>query len=151
MDTRQKAILRDIVTVIAITAIAVVAIIILRNYVNRSEAMRAMQDLGGKVLEYRKTHGSVPPQSYVDGIKANLEGSVRLRGLRYRGLAINSESQADEILAYTEGVYRSLFSGSRVLVLRLNGAVEWMEKEKFDKLLPEEKRELEMQQQQREM
>jgi hypothetical protein len=151
MDTRQKAILRDIVTVIAITAIAVVAIIILRNYVNRSEAMRAMQDLGRKVLEYRKAHGSVPPQSYVDGIKANLEGSVRLRGLRYRGLAINSESQPDEILAYTEGVYRSLFSGSRVLVLRLNGAVEWMEKEKFDKLLPEEKRKLEMQQQQREM
>lgn len=144
MNRRQKAILINFTTVIIITAIAVVAMIDLKNWVNRSEAMRAMEHLGQEVLRYRKKHGSVPPESYVDTIKEDLEGHVRLGKLQYRARWIDFESTPNEILAYTEKKYRSLLFSNGFIVMRLNGRVEWMEKQKFETLLaqqqgPEEK------------
>ena len=77
MNRRQKTILIDFITVIIVTVIAVVAMINFKDWVNRSEAMRAMEHLGKIVLQYRKNYGSVPPESYVDRIKEDLEGHVR--------------------------------------------------------------------------
>ena len=144
MNRRQKAILINFTTVIIITAIAVVAMIDLKNWVNRSEAMRAMEHLGQEVLRYRKKHGSVPPESYIDTIKEDLEGHVRLGKLQYRARWIDFESTPNEILAYTEKKYHSLLFSKGFIVMRLNGRVEWMEKQKFETLLaqqqgPEEK------------
>ena len=51
-----------------------------KGYVNRSEAMRAMTQLGQRVLEYRNQYGSLPPQSFVDGIKGDVEGAVPTSG-----------------------------------------------------------------------
>lgn len=125
----------NFVAVIVITAIVVVAMINFRGCVNRSEAMRAMEDLGRRVLEYRKTSGSVPPESYVNRIKPELEGYVRLGRLRYRALWIDSESTDDEILAYTEIKSHSLLFGDGFIVLRLDGRIEWMDKQEFEPLL----------------
>ncbi len=138
MNKRQKAILIDFTTVIVATAIAVLAMIIFKDWINRSEATRAIQQLGQTVLQYRKDHGSVPPESYVDRIKENLEGHVRLGSLQYRARWIDFESTPDEILAYTEKNYRSLFFGKGFIVLRLNGTVEWMEEEQFKTLLAQQ-------------
>lgn len=145
MNKRQKAILVKFITVIVITAVAVVAMINFKDSVNRSEAMRAMEQLGQIVLQYRKNHGAVPPESYVDGIKEDLEGHIRLGNLRYRARWLDFESTPDEILAYTERNYRSLLVGKGYVVLRLDGRVEWMGKREFETLLAQHQSPMEIQ------
>jgi len=145
MNKRQKAILVEFITVIVITAVAVVAMLNFKDWVNRSEAMRAMEDLSREVLRYKKKHGSVPPESYVDGIKGDLEGHVRLGNLRYRARWLDFESTPNEILAYTERNYRSLLVGKGYVVLRLDGRVEWMGKREFETLLAQHQSPMEIQ------
>jgi hypothetical protein len=146
MNRRQKTILRNTTTVIVITAIAVAAMINLRNWVNRSEAMRAMEDLSRIVLQHREKYGSVPPESYIDRIKEELEGHVRLGKVIYRAQWISFESTPDEILAYTERPHSSWLFGKRYIVLRLDGRIEWMDKRELETLLAQQQssQELEM-------
>ena len=68
----------------------------------------------------------------------DLKGRVRLAGLQYRALWIDSGSAPDEILAYIEKNYRSLLVGGGYVVLMLDGRVEWMDKKKFKKLLAQQ-------------
>ena len=138
MNRRQKSILINIISVITITFIAVVAMINLKDWVNRSEAMRAMEHLGEIVLQYRAEKGSVPPQSYVDSIKTNLKGHARLGDLQYRALWIDFDSTPDDVLAYVEKKYHSLILSSGFIVLRLDGRVEWMQKQQLDVLLAQQ-------------
>jgi hypothetical protein len=133
------------VTILIITAFAVVAMINFKDWVNRSEAVRAMEHLGRIALQYRKEHGSVPPQSYVDRIREDLPGSVRLGNLQYRGLWIEFESSGDEILAYVKKEYHSSFLSDGFVVLRLDGRVEWMGKEEFKELLARQQSPIEIQ------
>jgi len=151
MNRRQKVILIKFVAVMVITAIAIVALTNFRHWVNRSEAMRAMEHLRLRVKQYRDEHGSVPPESWVDSQIENLPGHVRLGNLHYRGLWIDFESTPDEILAYTERNYRSLLVGQGYIVLRLGavlrdeGRVEWMGKREFEKLLAQHQSPMEIQ------
>ena len=147
MNRRQKLVLRDFVIVIVITAIAVVAMLNFKDLVNRSEARRAMEQLGREVVEYRKTRGSVPRESYIDSIKEDLEGHLRLGKLQYRGRWIDFESPPETILAYTKGNYRSFLLGKGYIVLRLNGEVQWMGRQEFESLLAQQQSptEIEMQ------
>jgi hypothetical protein len=138
MNKRQKAILVDFAIVIVATAIAVITMINFKDWINRSEATRAMQQLGEIVLSYRKEHGSVPSESYVEQIRENLEGHARLGKLQYRARWIDFESPPDEILAYAAKDYRSLLFGKGFIVLRLDGTVEWMEKQQFEMLLAQQ-------------
>ena len=150
MNRRQKAILRDFATVIVITAIAVVAMIIFKDFVNRSEAMRAMEHLRRRVKQYRDEHGSVPPKSWVDTQRENLPGNVRLGNLQYRARWIDFESTPDEILAYTERNYRFRLVGKGYIVLRLDavlkddGRAEWMDKQEFETLLARQQSQMEI-------
>ena len=150
MNRRQKTILKDFAIVIIATAIAVVAMINLKDWVNRSEAMRAMEHLRRSLQQYRDKHGSVPPQSWVDSQIKNLPGHVRLGELQYRGRWISYDSTGDEVLAYTEKNYRSLLLGKGYVVLRLgavlsdDGRVEWMEKQQFESLLAQQQSPLEI-------
>lgn len=121
-----------------VTAVAAVVMIDFKNWVNRSEAMRAMAELGREVLRYRQQYGSVPPESYVDSIKEDLAGHVRLTNLQYRARWIDFESDPNEILAYTEKRHHSLLFGYVFIVLRLNGSVELMDKHEFEKLLAQQ-------------
>jgi len=145
MNKRQKAISVKFITVIVITVVAVVAMINFKDWVNRSEAMRAMEQLGQIVLQYQKKHGSVPPVSYVDRIKERLQGNVRLGKLYYRALWIDFDSPPDTILAYTEISYRSLLFRDGYIVLRLNGSVEWMGELEFEALLAQHQSQMEIQ------
>lgn len=145
MNRRQKTVLINFVVVITITAVAVLAMVNLKDWVNRSEATRAMEQLGQEVLDYRNKYGSVPPQSYLDNIRENLQGNVRLGNLRYRARWIDFDCPPDEILAYTEKNYHSLFLRGGFIVLRLDGSVEWMEKQKFEALLAQQQSPMEIQ------
>ena len=89
----------DFITVIVVTIIAVLAMINFKDWLNRSEAMRAMQHLGQIVLQHKKNYGSVPPESYVVGIKEQLQGHVRLGDLKYRARWLDLDSMPDEILS----------------------------------------------------
>jgi hypothetical protein len=145
MNKRQKAILVKFITVIVITVVAVAAMINFKDWVNRSEAMRAMEQLGQIVLQYQKKHGSVPPESYVDRIRERLQGNVRLGKLYYRALWIDFDSPPDTILAYTKKKYRSLFLNDGFIVLRLNGNVEWMGEREFEASLAQHQSPMEIQ------
>lgn len=118
-----------------VTAIAVVAMINLKNWVNRSESMRAMEGLSRIVSQYKAKYGRVPPESYVDEIKEELEGHARLGDVIYRAQWIDFESKPDEILAYTEQPRSSWLFGKKHIVLRLDGRVEWMDEREFKTLL----------------
>lgn len=135
MNRRQKTIIIKLMTITFVTAFAVVAMINFKDYVNRAEAIRATEHLGKLVSQYRKEHGSVPPESYINNMREELEGHVRLGELHYRALWIEPESGPNEILAYAEKKYRSFFLEDGFIVLRLNGSVEWMNKPDFDKIL----------------
>jgi len=144
MNKRQKAIIINFATIITATIIAVAAMINVKDWVNRSEAMRAMEHLSQIVLQYRKENGCVPPESYVDRIKEELEGSARLGNLNYRARWIEPDSSPDEILAYTQRDYTTFIGGSGAIVLRLDGRVEWMDKETFEPLLARQQKPLEI-------
>jgi len=151
MLRRQKKLLRDVITVVVFTAIAVVAIINFKDWANRSETIRAMEQLSREVFRYRRDNGILPPESYVAGIKKDLEGGVRLGNLRYRALWIDFEATSDEILAYAEKNYRSSLLSDGYVVLRLDGRVQWMGKQQFKELLAQQQSEseIEMLQQER--
>lgn len=135
MNKAQKSILTNFVTVIAVTTFAVIAMINLKAWVNRSEAMRAMTHLGEVVLEYKKTNGVIPPQSYIDRVETSLQGYARLSEIQYRARWIDFDSPADDILAYSEQNYRSLVIADGFIVLRLNGRVEWVDKKILTEVL----------------
>jgi len=145
MNKRQKSILIDFTAVIVITIVAVVAMINFKDWVNRAEAMRAMEHLGKIVIKYRSNHGALPPESYVETIKKTLPGHPRLGRMHYRGRWIGFDSPDDAILAYTEKKYRSLILNHGFIVLRRKGQVEWMEKQEFERLLAPQQSPLEIQ------
>jgi len=147
MNKRQRMLVTESVIILAITVIAVVAMINLKDYVNRSEAMRAMRQLGIEILKWRQQfanehpqiHRLAPPEPWIERQRVNLPGNVRLGELTYRARYIDSESTPDEILAYTEKSYRSPLVGKGYIVLFLDGHIEWMSKDQFKELLSKQR------------
>lgn len=143
MNKRQRQILRESLIIIAVTAFAVFIIINVKDLVNRSEAMRAMNALSKKISEHRKKYNQLPPESWIESQKQHLPGAPRLGEIKYRALWINTNSSEDEILAYSAKEYNSFFVGQGYVILRLNGKVQWMNKKEFEKLLKKQKAEAE--------
>ena len=143
MNRRQKALLVNFITVTFVTVAFIVGIMHLRDWLNKSEAMRAMEHIGQEVLGYREKYRSLPSESYLGPIKRQ---HVRLGELNYRAQWIDFESPPDTILAYTKKEFRSEFVKSGYVVLRLDGQVQWMEKKEFEQLLARQQsqREIEM-------
>ncbi|MCK5180444.1 MAG: hypothetical protein KAR32_13020 [Candidatus Omnitrophica bacterium] len=135
MNKRQKDVLVNSIIVTTVTIITVIAIMNFKDWVNRSEATRAMGHIGRIVVEYRRQKGIVPPESHIAKIKQTLEGYARLGELKYRARWIDFESTPDEILAYTRKNYNSFFFSNGYIVLRLDGRVEWMDVDDFEELL----------------
>jgi len=139
VNRRQRALLIESILVVAATTAAVIGMIHLKDHVNRSEAIRAMEGLGKLVLEYRKEHGSLPPQSYVDSVKGDVEGAVRMGNVKYRALYIGLDAPDDTILAYSEKRHPSSLLKDGYVVLRLSGAVEWMPTAEFTRLFAQQR------------
>ena len=143
MNRYQRNVLIKAVVVVFVTTFIVVAMTEFKNVVNRAEAIRAMEELGQKILAYRKEHGAIPPQSYLNQIRETLPGNVRLGDLHYRARWIGFEADDKEILAYTKKGRSSLLSGEGAIFLRLGGQVQWMEKKQFQALLAQQQSQLE--------
>lgn len=138
MNKLQKAVVTKLISVLVFTVISVVVFVYLRGVVNRSEAKRAMEHLRQVVTDYKERHGFLPPESFVTRAKEDFGWNMRLDDLQYRGLWIDSESQPHEILAYTENERNSYLSGSKHLILRLDGTIDWIEKKRFHELLAQQ-------------
>ncbi len=144
MNKRQKATLVEVATVLLITLIAVVAMINFKDYINRSEAISAMQQLGKIVLEYRQQHGRVPSESVFLRERNDVKGSVRLTDLVYRGLWIDFEAEPNDILAYAEKNYPSSLLDDGYVVLWFDANAVWMGKAEFGELLAQQQSEVEI-------
>jgi hypothetical protein len=135
MNRHQRRIIINFVSVIVITAVAIIALINFKDYVNWTESMQAMQQLSQIVDNYRKAHGMVPPESYINDVTEELQGRARLGRIIYRARWLDFDAGPDEILAYVKKTHNSFLVHSGYIVLRLDGRVEWMEPEKFEELL----------------
>jgi len=131
MNRRQRALLTESAVVLVATAAAVAGMVQFKDYVNRSEALRAMTQLGGRILEYRKQYGSLPPQSFVDNIKGEVEGAVRIGNVNYRARWIGLDAPDDTVLAYSQRRLPSSFLKDGYVVLRLDGTVQWLPTRQF--------------------
>ena len=141
MNRRQKSLIINFVLVVSATLIFMGIIINLRDWVNKSEAIRGMQILSDEVIKYRKKNNSTPPGSYISRLQKEL-GIVRLGTFCYRAQWIGYNAEPDEILAYSRMEFKSLLNKGCV-VMRLDGRVEWMAIEEFEKLLSEQQDEME--------
>ncbi|MCF7973881.1 MAG: hypothetical protein K9N55_08705 [Phycisphaerae bacterium] len=130
--TRQKRLLIDVAVVLTITALAVVSMIHLKDYINRREALLAMEQLGEKILAYREAQGALPPEETVQGLMNQVAGRARLGRFTYRAPWITPESKPDALLAFTQQDYESLLVSDGYIVLRLNGTVQWLDARQFN-------------------
>jgi hypothetical protein len=135
VTAHKRALLIESLLVLAATVAAVVGMIHLKDHVNRSEAMRAMTQLGQRVLDHRREHGSLPPESFVERIKDDLEGGVRIGPVRYRALWIGPDAPEGTILAYSLKRHPSSFLADGYVVLYLDGRVEWLPVGRFEPIL----------------
>jgi hypothetical protein len=142
--TKYKRSLLIQFTVIALaTVAAIVGMLHLKDYVNRSEAMRAMTQLGQRILDHRQSHGSLPPQSFIDDVKDEVDGAVRIGNVRYRALWIGPDAPGDTILAYSEKRHPSSFLRDGYVVLYLDGRVQWLPTAEFRALFASQRAEAE--------
>jgi hypothetical protein len=144
VNKQQKAILVEVATVLVITLIAVVAMINFKDYINRREAISAMQQLGKIVLEYRRQNGRVPSESVFLSERNNVRGSVRLTNLVYRGLWIDFDAEPNDILAYAGKNYPSSLLDDGYVVLMFDANAVWMGKAEFEELLAQQQSEVEI-------
>lgn len=142
MNRRQKSIIRSFVFVIVGTAAFVIGAANLKDFINKSEAMRTMDMLVPKVQEYRRQYGILPLESYVTE-QRRLLGDVRLGEINYRAQWIKFGAPGDTVLAYIRKNY-SLLVGKGYIVMRLDGQVQWMGIEEFENLLKQQQGEVEI-------
>jgi hypothetical protein len=134
MNKAQKQLLTNLIG----TAIVIGAFIFgfgnFKDYVNKSEAIRAFGQLGQEVLKYRNQTGQLPSEAVIANLKEQLEGSPRMGTIEYRAQYISIDSPPDTIVAYTDKQYNWLIK-SGFVVLMLDGRVLYLSPNEFKGLL----------------
>ena len=145
MNKAQKRLLTNL----ASTAVIVVAFIFgfgnFKDYVNKSEAIRAFKQLGQEVLKYRNQTGQLPSETMIANLKEQLEGSARVGTIEYRAQYISIDSPPDTIVAYNEKDYNWLIE-SGFVVLLLDGRVLYLSPKEFNDLLKKQETAIEAEQ-----
>jgi hypothetical protein len=136
MNKKQRLAIIKVILTILLTIAAVVGMTIFKDIVIHKESMLAMSQLSSYIKEYRSKNYSLPGEYEVEAVKTRLEGSVRLGRLHYRAKWINFGAADDTILAYVKKDYfMPLVLEDGYIVLKLNGKIEWMNIQDFEKLL----------------
>ncbi|MBU1260678.1 MAG: hypothetical protein KJ757_03210 [Planctomycetes bacterium] len=144
MNRQQKKLVANVVTVITFTVALVVGFANIKNAINRSEAVRAMNILSDEIFKHKKEYGSLPSTIYVTQYIDRI-GAVRLGNLQYRAQWIGFDSDLNTtILAYSQRNYRGLVKAGYI-VLWLNGKVEWLGKKQFEQILASQQKQRELQ------
>jgi hypothetical protein len=144
VDRRQRAILLEVATVLVVTVVAVLAMINFKDYINRSESISAMKQVGQIVAEYRRQHNRVPSEPLVKAEMANIKGAVRISGMVYRGLWIDLEAEPNDILAYAQKSYPASLLDDGYVVLFFDANTVWMNADEFEAVLAEQQSEVEI-------
>ena len=146
MNKRQKKVLINFAVVMCITVVFVFFVIGYKDHVNKSAAIKGMSMLGQRILAYRAENNSLPPKSWVDNLIKQMD-IARFSDVEYRAIWINMDSGPETILAYISANY-DVINEQGAIVLRLNGNVEWIDKEPFESILKAQqgKAEIEMMQ-----
>lgn len=131
MNKKQKYFLVKLISVFIVTVITITAVNIFKDFVNRSESLLAMNNLGALINQYIIQNGKLPPESYIEDIKANLQGSARLGQLVYRNKWLGYIINNDTVLIYSKKDYSDLFLGDGYVVLKYNGQAQWLTKNDF--------------------
>lgn len=142
MNHRQKKLIWNLVLVVIITTVFSVSMINVRHLINKTEAIKAMNLLSQRILEYRRRQRCNPSESFVTSQREQLQ-DARLGKLEYRAQWIGFEAPPETVLAYSEKDY-GVFIGKGYVVLRHDGSVEWIEKNKFDLILRDQQSEAEI-------
>jgi len=145
MNSRQKSILVNFFVVIVITILAIGAMANFKNHINRKEAYRAMSYLAERIMQYNRQNDCIPPQRYVEKYEDQAPGHERLKEFHYRARWIRLDAPDDTILAYSKEPYRSMILGDKYLVLRLDGTVEFLSRDKLDSILKKQQDSAELQ------
>ena len=90
MNKSQKQLLSNLILTLVVITLFIFGFGNFKDYINKAEAMRAFNQLGQQILEYRKEHGLLPSQSTIEGLKEQLEGSARVGTINYRAQWIRS-------------------------------------------------------------
>lgn len=136
MEHRQKKILAQSAFVIVITVMVTFLMANVKDLINRSEAMKGMEHLGEKILEYKVDNGSRPSEFLLEDFYKQIPNMARLGKVNYRAIWIEPDADEEaEILAYIKKQYRSLFMNDGYIVLFCNGTVEWKSLRDFEDLL----------------
>lgn len=144
MNKQQKKLVAHTIIVAVFTIAVVVGFANIKNIINRSESIRAMELLGTEILRYRKTHSSLPPEQYVKQFTDEI-GAVRITDLHYRATWIEFGAEPETtILAYSQKNYRG-FAKPGYVVLWLSGKVEWIGKKPFEQILEKQQKQQELQ------
>lgn len=144
MNIRQKKLIANIIIVALFTAVMIVGFANIKNSINRSESIRAMQLIGKEALGYRQKNGSLPNEEYMKQFIEAI-GAVRINDIQYRASWIEYGSDPNNtILAYEKKTYTGLVKSGYV-VLWLNGKVQWIPKDDFEKILKEQQNQYELQ------
>ena len=134
MNKAQRQLVMNLIIVVAVIILFVFGFGNFKDYVNKTEAIRGFNQLGQKILEYRKQNGTLPSEAAIANLKEQIEGSARVGEIHYRAPWISIDSPPDTIVAYAEKKYSWLI-GSGSVVLLLDGQVRYLPVEEFKKVL----------------
>jgi hypothetical protein len=133
MNKAQKRLLTNLIGTAVVIGVFIFSFGNFKDYVNRSEALRAYHQLGQEVLKYRSQTGQLPSEAIIANLKEQLEGSTRMGTIEYRAQYISIDSPPDTIVAYSKEDY-NWFIRNGVVVLRLDGQVQYLLKKEFDEV-----------------
>jgi len=139
MNNRQKHLIINLISIVTITTVFVIIMMNVKDMLNKSESMTAMNQIGREIIKHRKLNNSLPPEHVIQQNRPNIAGSARLGTLHYRAMWIGYDADDNTILAYTKKNYRSFFLKSGYVVLKLDGSVEWINEREFEELFKDQK------------
>lgn len=131
MNKKQKYFLLKLLVVFSVTAVTVAAVSSFKDFINKSESLLAMENLGALINQYRNQHGTLPPENYIDDIKTKLRGAPRMGKLVYRAKWLDYTTTSETILAYSKKDYSGIILSSGYVVLKYNGEVQWLTEDEF--------------------
>ena len=142
MNERQRSTIRSFVLVISLTAMFVLVMVNVKDAINKSEGIIAMEKLAESVLAYRKDFGSTPPESFIVRQQKEMQ-FARLGTVIYRAQWIGFNDDPNTILAYAFRDFQFLVKCGYV-VMWLDGSVGWMGKKDFEELLASQQKKAEV-------
>jgi hypothetical protein len=145
MNKKQKSLVANLISTVVIVVLFIFSFGNFKDYVNKSEAIRAFKQLGQEVLKYRKETGQLPSEAMIANLKEQLEGSARAGNINYRAQYISIDSPPDTIVAYTDKNYNWLIKSGSVVLL-LDGRVLYLSPKEFNDLLTKQQTAIEAEQ-----